>query len=155
MNSTINVTNAVPPLKVARRWQISVRSLLIFVTACCVVIAMFAFPPLAIISLLLALSGLTIFCLTASIYGRGWIRPFAVLTVAAISIGTLLILNTHVHGPGEFFVALLIMLVVAPSIGILAAATHGFLLRRIGIVPVPNVPFLRNWLSNPDAIQEK
>ncbi len=149
MNPTINVTHARPPVKSVRYWQVRVRSLVKFAVVCCAMIAMIAFPPLALISLMLATTAMGIFCVTASFYGRGWIRPFSVLTSVCLLLGVPILISGPIHGPGEACVAMLVLLVIAPSVGLVGAATHGFLGKRFGIVPVPNIPFLRRWLINP------
>jgi len=64
-------------------------------------------------------------------------------------LGAPVVISVAHHGPAEACVAILILLLVAPTVGIVGAATHGFLGRRFGIVPVPNVPILRHWLINP------
>jgi O-antigen/teichoic acid export membrane protein len=149
MNPTINVTNARPPVKSVRYSHLRVRSLVKFAVVCCAIIAMIAFPMIAFIGLMVATAAVGIFCVTASFYGRGWIRPFSILTSVCLLLGVPIVISGPIHGPGEACVAMLVLLVVAASVGIVGAATHGFLGRRFGIVPVPNIPFLRHWLINP------
>ena len=85
----------------------------------------------------------------AVFYGRGWIRPYAICGLLPIVFSLFLFAaDVPFHGPEELLLFLLITFFFANLIGFSGAITHGFLSRRSGKVPVPNIWFLRNWLSN-------
>jgi uncharacterized membrane protein YgdD (TMEM256/DUF423 family) len=150
MSQTIDVSNAVAPVKQRRRWQFGIKSVLILMTLCCAFFACCAFPPLAIIGLMLAGVCLFVGCLIAAFYGIGWIRPFGILCGTSLLIGFLMLMASNPPGPVEVAIMLAILMFLSVVIGFFGAAVHGFLRRRVGIVPIPNVPFLRDWLYNPE-----
>lgn len=155
MSQAIDVSEAVAPVKKASRsWQFSVRGLLILMTLCCAVLAMIACPPILIIAEILALIGLAIFCVTAIIYGRGWIRPFALLCGTSLLLFFVTMWNIHIYGPEAAIMFFSIQLFGSVFVGICGAAAHGFLKQRSGMVPVPNVPWLKHWLHNPDETKQ-
>ena len=155
MSQAIDVSEAVAPVKkTSRSWQFSVRGLLILMTLCCAVLAMIACPPILIIAEILALIGLAIFCVTAIIYGRGWIRPFALLCGTSLFLFFVTMWNIHIYGPEAAIMFFSIQLFGSVFVGICGAAAHGFLKQRSGMVPVPNVPWLKHWLHNPDETKQ-
>ena len=155
MSQTVDAIEAVAPVKKASRsWQFSVRGLLILMTLCCAVLAMIAYPPILIIAEILALIGLAIFCVTAIIYGRGWIRPFALLCGTSLFLFFVTMWNIHIYGPEAAIMFFSIQLFGSVFVGICGAAAHGFLKQRSGMVPVPNVPWLKHWLHNPDETKQ-
>ena len=155
MSQTIDVSEAVAPVKKASRsWQFSVRGLLILMTICCAVLAMIVCPPIFVIAAILGLFGLAIFCAVAIFYGRGWIRPFALLCGTSLFLFFLAMFNMRIHGPEEACVFFAMQFFGSVFVGICGAAAHGFLKQRSGIVPVPNVPYLKNFLHNPEKTEE-
>ena len=149
MSQTIDVSNAVAPVK-TKRWQFGHRTLLILMTVCCAILVAVVVPPLAVFALAFVAISLATFCLAATFYGRGWIRPFAIGTGLAMIFSFFLLVDARPHGPSEFSIGLFFLLFGSVSFGLLVAATHGYLKRRLGVVPIPNVPLLRDWLWNPD-----
>ena len=139
-----------PPTKaaVARTFQFSIKTLLIATTVVAVFFAMAIFPPFAVITLLIAYTAIIFACIVTAFSGRGWIRPFAISSGMYLLVAALVLMNSHFPGPFAVFMLLLINLAIAIFIGLCAATTHSFLTRRGGMVPVPNIPFLRNWLHN-------
>lgn len=88
----------------------------------------------------------------ATISGRGWIRPFAII-VGLYLIGLAFALTTmHLNGPEEFAIIELINMAIATVTGMSGAVFHSYLLRRNGMVPVPNLPFVRKWLINESPV---
>ena len=149
MSQAIDVSDAVAPVKSRSRfWQFSVRGLFVLTTICCAILAMIAFPPLFIIAEILALVGMSIFCLIAMIYGRGWIRPFAIL--CGVSLFCFFFVSLNIRRADEMLFFLLIQFAGSVFVGVCGAAAHGFLKKRSGVVPIPNIPFVRNWLHNPE-----
>ena len=155
MSETVNVAEAVAPVKIARRtWQFSVRGLMILMTLCCAVLAMIVCPPIFVIAAMLASIGLAIFCAVAVFYGRGWIRPFALLCGTSLLIFFLAMWNTHIGGPEDACFFLAFQFFGSVFIGICGAAAHGFLKQRSGVVPIPNVPYLNKFLHNPEETKQ-
>ena len=150
--STIDVTNATAPVK-RRRWQFSVKHFLVLTTICCVFVAMLAFPPFFVIAGIMLEIALFVFCLVAAIWGRGWIRPFSIFTAIPLAFSAFILGNAPFHHPAEVAVFLGVQLVASIIIGLSGAVSYGYLKRRSGLVPVPNVPFLRKWLFNPDPVE--
>ncbi|QEG23747.1 hypothetical protein [Mariniblastus fucicola] len=149
MSQTIDVADAVAPVKKSRSWQFSLRGLLILTTICCVATTMIAIPPLLIIAEVVVLLALAIFTTIASFYGRGWIRPFSILCIGTLLLLTLSFFNMNIRHPGEAAVFFLIQFFASVAVGLCGAATHGFLKQRFGVVPIPNIPFLKRFLFNP------
>jgi len=56
----------------------------------------------------------------------------------------------HIRGPEEACVFFAIQFFGSVFVGFCGAATHGFVKKHSGVVPIPRVPFLRNWLHNPE-----
>ena len=151
MSQAIDVSEAVAPVKKSSRsWQFSMRGMMILMTLCCAVIAMIACPSLFVIAAILSLVALAIFCVVAMIYGRGWIRPFSILCSVSLFVFFIAMLNMRFYGPESEGLFLLIQFAGSVFIGLCGSAAHGFLKKRSGVVPIPNVPLLRSWLHNPD-----
>lgn len=150
MSQAIDVSEAVAPVKPRRTWQFSVRGLMILMTLCCAVVAMFAFPPLFVIAGILALIALSIFSVVAMFYGRGWIRPFSIICSTSLMLFFLASFGMHIHGPEEACLYFAVQFFGSVFVGFCGAAAHGFLKKRSGIVPIPKIPFLKNWLHNPE-----
>ena len=155
MSQAIDVSEAVAPVKKARRsWQFSVRGLLILMTLCCAGVAMIACPPILVIAEILALIGLAIFCVTAIFYGRGWISPFALLCGTSLLLFFVTSWNIYLNSPEAAIMFYSIQIFGSVFVGICGAAAHGFLKQRSGVVPIPNVPWLRHWLHNPEETKQ-
>ena len=137
----------IKPHSNAKRWQFSVRSMLIGMTLAATILAMIVAPVLGFF-VLMGIGFCAAVFLTCSIfYGRGWIRPFAITGI----IPLLILPFTLASAPGspeEFCVITLVFYAISIFTGLSGAAAHGFLKRRSGIVPVPNIPIIRNLLSN-------
>ena len=58
--------------------------------------------------------------------------------------------GAHIGGPEDACIYFAIQLFGSVFVGLCGAATHGFLKRWSGIVPIPNIPFLRDLLHNPE-----
>lgn len=129
-------------------WQLSLRSLFIGTSVVAVLLAAFQFPPLAV--LLIVLIELFAFAaaLVCAIYGRGWIRPFAILASLAMFLGYFLMASTNLQSPAVAAFFMMVHLVASAVVGLLGAVLHGYLLRHSGFVPVPNLPVLKDYLVN-------
>jgi len=136
MSQTIDVSEAVAPVKKVPSWQFSVRSLLILTTVCCAGLAMMAFPPMILIAMFVGVVAMFIFCVTAAIYGRGWIRPFSIVAGATLLLSFLLLIGSHMP-PFAVAVFFMVQILASATAGLCGAAAHGFLKKRSGVVPVP------------------
>lgn len=126
--------------------QFSLRSLMIGITVFCVLCALVAIPP--ILALLTASVGVALAGMLALTVwkGRGWCQAFAVGAIAPHVAGIFAMFNTS--GPIEATFLFLAVELVACIAGVGSAAYHGFLIRRQGKLPVPNLPFIRKWFTN-------
>ena len=123
--------------------QFSLRSLMIGMTIVCVVCAMVAIPALLAISYGLIHAALTSAIAITIWKGRGWIQAFSVGAIFPHVGGFLIALSSS-----DPIVLCFVFELVAVVAGIAAAAYHGFLVRRKGILPVPDLPYIRDWLTN-------
>jgi hypothetical protein len=128
--------------------QFSLLALMAGVTVFCVVCALIVIPPL------LALACVVIYVLLTGVlaislwYGRGWLRAFAVgATLPHISGYLMALSSPHPWGWVFLFIVFVIVSCVA---GTASAVLHGYLVRRNGRLPIPDVPLIRNWFSNDD-----
>ena len=146
-------TQAVPPVKVQPRrfhFYIGLKSFIALTAVFCGFFAFLFLPQLAAIIFSAIHLAVALFCLIAMIAGRGWIRPFSIFTAISLVAGFFLIVTGPIHSPEVACVALNINLIVACVIGFTGAIFCGFFQRRSGVMPKPNVPYLRDWLVNPD-----
>lgn len=130
------------------RPQFSIKTVLIVMTMTAVAVSCIAAPMVPAIVLLIVWPVVAVALLTTAIYGKGWIRPFA---IAALLPQLFALFSGRFHHDfhGVLF-ALVIMYGMSILAGLAGSITHCYLSKRSGKVPVPNVPFLRNWLSNDD-----
>lgn len=142
-----------PPRKASqpqkRWWQFGLKSVLIAITVFSILMSCAVAPVIPAIGFSIVGMAYVMALVIAATYGKGWIRPYAIC--ALIPTGFSLFLSVSqlpIRWPQEYLVFLLITFLLANIIGFSGAITHGFLSRRSGKVPVPNVWFLRNWLSN-------
>ena len=123
-----------------RSWgQFSLRALTIVVTIFSVMLALILVPAAMYI-------GLTGILAIAIWEGRGWIRVFSLGALFPHLSGCFLLLAGG--RPSDLFVMALVTVVVSCVSGIAAAAFHGALVHRNGTLPIPNLPFLRDWFTN-------
>jgi hypothetical protein len=119
---------------------------MIGMTIVCVVCAVIAIPALLAISYGLIHTALTGAIAITIWKGRGWIQAFSVGAIFPHVGGFLMALSSS--DPIEFSFLCFVFELVAVVAGIAAAAYHGFLVRRKGIFPVPDLPYIRDWLTN-------
>jgi len=150
MSQTIDVSDAVAPVKKSQRWQFSVRSLLILMSLCCAFLTCCVVPPIGAIAMMIMAACLAVFCVVAAFYGRGWIRPFGIVCGISMVPSFVAFMSSHIHSAGEATLVMLMLAAICMATGLLAATVHGLLKKRFGIVPIPNVPFLRDCLYNPE-----
>ena len=149
MQAAFETTQPVKPTP--RTIQFSIKSLMIVTTVFAVIVGLCMFPPAAAIALVAFYTAVVTACIVASVAGRGWIRPFAILTGLYLMAAIFVLFNVNIHSPFEFMLLVLINLGIGGFIGMCGSIAHGFLARRGGIVPVPNIPLLRKWLHNEPA----
>ncbi len=126
--------------------QFSLRSLMIVVTAFCVMLALMVVPPLLAMATAAMYMGVTGILAIAIWEGRGWIRAFSVGAIFPYLSGCLIALA--IRQPFQLLVLVLVIVVVSCVSGIAAAAFHSVLARGNGKLPIPNLPFVRNWFTN-------
>ena len=143
------------PVKPRRfTFQISIKSLMITTAVVAVFIGMCLAPTIAAIVMALTHAALLGCSVIAAIRGRGWIRPFAIIFGLYLAGLMFFVLAEHFPGPEAFAIVETINIVIATVVGLCGAIFHSYLARRNGFIPVPNLPFLRNWLVN-DPQQEQ
>lgn len=145
MSTDASAPTAAPnPVKTAS--QFSLRSLMIWMTAFCCLCAVVAVPGLlAVVAVFSAIlfSGV----LTITIWkGRGWAQAFA--AGAVVPHVCALFAMFGATDPIEAAFILLGIELMAMGAGVGAASFHGYLVRRNGMLPVPNLPLIRNWFAN-------
>lgn len=137
------------PVKTTHRnyFQFSTRAVLITVSIIAMIIGCIAAPVLfAIVACILYLAT-TCLLLTTLIYGRGWIKGFALGFSIPHVLGYVVALASFARPEG---VLILFLFSILGSIvaGFATAIARGYLKRREGKVAIPQVPFLRRWLTN-------
>jgi hypothetical protein len=140
-----------PPTKPDHSWimrRISVKTILLVLAAVVLIVGTIATPVILAGLLCLCWPICAIAMLTAAISGRGWIRPFAIAALVPQIWFALALAAWPVHGLAETVVFLLIMYAISVIVGLVASITSCYLDRRSGLVPVPNIPFIRKWLNN-------
>ncbi|MFK7766525.1 MAG: hypothetical protein AB8B55_04840 [Mariniblastus sp.] len=135
-----------PVKQQSKSWRFSWKSMFFGMFSFAFLVMMVAIPPLGAIVLLLFGICAAVALVIAMVYGRGWIRPFSI--VAAIPLVVLPFILVQVHHVEEFFVITLVFYAGSVLVGLFGASIHGFLKRRMGVVPVPNIPIIRGMLSN-------
>lgn len=150
----VNVVS--PPVKpAARRFQITIKSIMIATAIVAVTIALSMAPVVAAIALMATHGILLCFAVIAAISGRGWIRPFAIIFGLYLIGLAIAMFGMHLPGPEAVAIVEAINLVVATIAGFCGAIFHSFLLKRNGYMPVPNIPFIRRWLVNEAPMEIK
>ena len=150
MSQPFEAANPVsPPVKPnLRRFQVSIKTLIVATAMFAVILAFMMQPAIAAFTLMLAHAILVGLSIIASISGRGWIRPFAIVLGTYLIVLGFVQMNLPHSGPAEFAVVEIINLVLASICAFAGAAFQSFLARRDGFIPVPNLPFLKHWLVN-------
>ena len=91
----------------------------------------------------MALSG----ALTIAIWrGRGWLQAFAAGAMLPHLAGYLVL--TVGRESWEVVFEFVVLVLISCVAGVAAAAWHGVLAQHKGMLPVPNLPFIRDWFTN-------
>lgn len=126
--------------------QFSLGTLMLAMTGICCVFGIVAFPPL--LALLVAIyAALASGVLLSLIWkGKGWAQAFAIGAILPHALGIIGMFGSP--SPMAAVFAFLGVELLACCVGVGTAAGHGWLTRRGGMAPIPNLPFLRDWFVN-------
>lgn len=126
--------------------QFSLRSLMLWVTAICVLLGLALAPPLLILVIAATYMSLTGVLVIAVWEGRGWARSFAAGALLPHLCGYLAALA---GGRLSAWIVLAVIALLASFVSGCGAATfHGALARHGGKLPVPRLPFVHRWWTN-------
>ena len=132
--------------------QFSIKTLLIATTVIAILLGLAMVPNVVAIvaaaAIIFLYPACITACVTAAISGRGWVRPFSIAAGIYLIVAGFILMSTN-GPPIAWLVFSFINLAISFCIGLCTAIVHGFLAKRKGIIPVPNVWLLRNWLHNP------
>jgi hypothetical protein len=130
-----------------RYFQLSMRTLMIVVTVAAAMIGCVVAAPLFAVLACLIYVGTSCVLAATLIYGKGWIKGFAIGFSVPHVMGYFVALNAFSRPEG-----VLVLFLVANAAGIVSGLTtsiaKSYLQRRGGLVGVPRIPFLCDWLSN-------
>ncbi len=145
-NPEMTFANApAPPRKLT--FQFSIRSILIATAFIALILGAIAAPELIVIPFVVSFVAFTAILVTAAISARGWFRAFAIGALVP-NVVTYLALIDGPNRAANIVVGMLFSMLLSTAIGFVASLTHGFLRRRDGKVGIPNIPWIRNWLTN-------
>ena len=132
-----------------RGWsfQISIRGLMILTALIGLIAGAIAVPPVFAVLSVVAFLLISPFLLTLAIFGRGWIRPFAIGGLVP-HVVTYLLCYAAMRSPESVLVTFAISIGATIAFGLVTACGYGWLRRSGGLVEIPNIPFIRNWLTN-------
>lgn len=147
MNSEYGVPTA--PVKTAQRnyFQFSTRAILIAGSIIAMVIGCIAAPAFFAIAACILYLATTCLLLTTLIYGRGWIKGFAIGFSIPHVLGYV-IAPVSFARPEGVLILFLFSILASVAAGFATAIVRGYLKRCGGKVAIPQVPLLRRWLSN-------
>ena len=129
------------------RFQVSYKAIIavLFVTA--FIVGSVMVPPFfAVLSCFFTVT-LTALIIATLFFARGWARAFASGYLIPHAAGYLALLD-NLHGPEDILIPFFLSNLVGLVVGTITACAHGFFKRRGGHLPVPKLPFIRNWFSN-------
>ena len=137
------------PIKVARRsyLQFSIRSLLITTAIIGAAIGCIVVPEIFAILACFAYLATTCALLTTLVYGRGWIKGFAIGFAVPHLLGYLVAIASF-ERPEYVLILFIVAMMCSISAGLTTAIVRSYLKLRDGKVAIPQVPVLRNWLTN-------
>lgn len=141
---------AAPVKNVAPRrrfFQLSYRTGFVFLSILAVIIGCIVATPLFAMLACLAYVLISGAVVATLLYGKGWIKGFAIGFSVPHLLGYVVALNTF-DGPEEVLVIFLFANIASLILGVAMATARSFFKSRNGLLPVPNVPGLRNWLHN-------
>ena len=139
------IDQPVPPRKMAV--QFSIKTILLVTAIVAAILAALVAPPVMLFALVISFVALTVVLATATICARGWFRAFAI-GAAVPNVVTYIVFLGGVQSPQQAIVALAVSLIASAGFGVLAAFTHGYLCKRNGKLPIPNIPLVKKWLTN-------
>ena len=137
------------PIKVTRRsyFQFSVRSLLITVAIVASLIGCIVVPEIFAILACFFYLATTCALLTTLVYGRGWIKGFAIGFAVPHLLGYLVAFASF-DRPENVLILFIVAMICSGCAGLITSVVRGYLKRRDGKVAVPQLPILRKWLTN-------
>lgn len=148
LDSSFQFAAATSPPTKRKNWriQISIKSLLLFMTGVAMVLGCIAAPELFAIAAVVAHFAISIVMLISIIFAKGWFRCFAIGFLPVQFFAFIVLLDGPAR-PEAFLIVSLLTLPMASLSGIIAGLTYSFLLRRNKMVDPPRL--LAKWLSNP------
>ena len=139
------IDQPVPPRK--QFFQYSIKTMFIVTTIIAALIGIVVAPPLFAFVAAILFVATTAVLITSIVYSRGWFRVFSIGAFVPHAM-TYPFFMFGIRGPEEFLFFLFASVVISGFSGSLAAFTQGYLVRRGGKLSVPNIPGVRNWLTN-------
>ena len=128
-------------------YQVSLRTLMVFTSIVAFITGAIVVPEVfGIIAVGLFLL-MTPTLLLFAIFGRGWIRPFAIGGLIP-HVVTYILAPEFMRSPEEALIAFAFSVGATVVVGLATACGHGWLRKSGGFISVPNLPFLRKWLTN-------
>ena len=140
------VNRPAPPRKVS--FQLSLKAVSIVVAILAFAISAIVFTPVAAIAAIVLTIVFATFAVVTLFYGRGWVRPFAGGFLLPTIFSFFAFFEVGRHGPEQVLMLFFGCLFASVLLGTIAAASHGFLRRRNGMVRVPEIPVVRNLFNN-------
>jgi len=128
-------------------FRFSIRSLMIATALVALLMAAVVAPAVLAVVTGVIVIAMTAIVVTTVYIGRGWIQAFAIGSLVP-NVLSYLVLFEGFRSPQALMVFAMVSLLASFVIGCLAALTHGYLKRRGGRVRVPNLPLVRDWLTN-------
>ena len=147
-NSIPQITYIEKPL-VREPWKIqfSIKSMVIAMTLVGFVVGALAAPGVFALVAVIAFVLMTPMLLLAAVFGRGWIQAFSIGALVP-HLFTYIASRAILRGPEDVLISFGISVGAMVCFGLATACAHGFLKRHGRKVPVPNIPILRDLLSN-------
>jgi len=131
-----------------RYLQFSMRTLIIVLTIVAAIFGCIVAAPLFAVIACIVYVGTSCVLLATLFYGKGWIKGFAIGFTVPHVLGYVIAMSVLRFSPEGVLVLFLIANAAGVLTGLTMSIAKGYFQRRGGKVAIPQIPFLRNWLSN-------